>query len=171
MSKIDCNSSVFSLSKLQLMIFIYLFGGIVFLSFPQTKAFGESLSPSPTNPHEVYPSQGTMPQGIVGVAVHISAHRVGDAAKMYVRAVHPEGPAARAGLVHGDEILEVDGNAVNGKTYQQIIRLIRGDVGQSVKLKVHGQQGTRTVSISRVSEEQLIGRQRTTFKFSSEKRG
>ena len=120
----------------------------------------EEVTPSPTNPHQVYPSDPSLPRGIIGVAIHLSAHRVGDPARLYVRATHPEGPAARVGLEHGDEILAVDGVSLNGKTYEQIIRMIRGDIGQTVTLQVNGARGNREISITRVSEEVLTGKKR-----------
>ena len=121
----------------------------------------EEVTPSPTNPHQVYPSDPSLPRGIIGVAIHLSAHRVGDPARLYVRATHPEGPAARVGLEHGDEILAVDGVSLNGKTYEQIIRMIRGDIGQTVKLQVNGARGNREISVTRISEEMLTGKKRT----------
>jgi C-terminal processing protease CtpA/Prc len=121
----------------------------------------EEVTPSPTNPHQVYPSDNSMPRGIIGVAIHLSAHRVGDPARLYIRAIHPEGPAAKVGLEHGDEILAVDGNTLNGKTYEQVIRMIRGDIGQTVRLQVNGARGNREVTVPRISEETLTGKKRT----------
>jgi C-terminal processing protease CtpA/Prc len=122
---------------------------------------GQVPSPTPSNPHQVYPSDSSLPRGIIGVAIHLSAHRVGDPARLYIRAIHPEGPAAKVDLEHGDEILAVDGNLLNGKTYEQIIRMIRGDIGQTVKLQVNGAPGNREVTIPRVSEDTLMGKKRT----------
>lgn len=123
--------------------------------------FGEEGSPSessaPTNPHASPPGPNTpMPSGIVGVALHVTAGRIGDPAQLIIRAVHPSGPAARAGLTHGEEIVAVDGNPVAGKTYQEVVGLIRGEVGSSVKLALRGPQGERTVSLMRVSEQKLM---------------
>lgn len=123
----------------------------------------EELTPFPTNPHQVYPSDNSLPRGIIGVAIHLSAHRVGDPARLYIRAIHPEGPAAKAGLEHGDEILAVDGNSLNGKTYEQVIRMIRGDIGQTVRLQVKGARGNREVTVPRISEETLTGKKRTSL--------
>jgi len=113
-----------------------------------------------TDPHEGY-GQTDLPKGIVGVALHISAHRVGDPATLYVRAIHPEGPAAKVGLAHGDEILQVDGKALAGKTYQEVVVMIRGEVGKSVTLQVKGAQGLRDISIVRISEDLLMDHQKT----------
>ena len=121
----------------------------------------EEMTPSPTNPHQVYPSNQSLPRGIIGVAIHLSAHRVGDPARLYVRATHPEGPAAKVGLEHGDEILAVDGVDLKGKTYEQIIKVIRGDIGQTVTLKVNGARGIQDMTVPRVSEETLMGKKRT----------
>ncbi|MCA9470730.1 MAG: PDZ domain-containing protein [Nitrospirales bacterium] len=130
------------------------------LGLPQAFAdMGPSPHPS-ADPHEGY-GQADLPQGIIGVALHISAHKVGDSATLYVRAVHPEGPAAKAGIAHGDEILLVDDEPLTGKTYQEIVAMIRGDIGQSVQLKIKGERGVREVSILRVSEDMLTGKKKT----------
>ncbi|MDH5562603.1 MAG: PDZ domain-containing protein [Nitrospirota bacterium] len=112
---------------------------------------------APTNPHASPPGPNTpMPSGIVGIAMHITAGRIGDPAQLIIRAVHPSGPAARAGLEHGEEIMAVDGESVAGKTYMEVVGLIRGDSGSSVKLGLRGPQGERTLSLMRVSEEILM---------------
>lgn len=120
---------------------------------------GHSSNPT-MDPHEGY-TQSDLPKGIIGVALHLSAHRIGDPAVLYIRAIHPEGPAAKAGLAHGDEILTVDGLSLNGKTYQEVVSMIRGEVGKSVKLQVKGERGTRDVTILRISEEMLVGERKT----------
>ena len=112
---------------------------------------------APTNPHASPPGPNTpMPSGVVGIAMHVTAGRIGDPAQLIIRAVHPSGPATRAGLVHGEEIMTVDGDPVAGKTYMEVVRLIRGETGSSVKLGLRGPQGERTVSLMRVSEEMLM---------------
>ena len=112
---------------------------------------------APTNPHASPPGPNTpMPSGIVGIAMHVTAGRIGDPAQLIIRAVHPSGPAARAGLAHGEEIMAVDGAPVAGKTYMEVVGLIRGESGSSVKLGLRGPQGERTLSLMRVSEEMLM---------------
>jgi hypothetical protein len=114
-------------------------------------------SAAPTNPHASPPGPNTpMPSGIVGIAMHVTAGRIGDPAQLIIRAVHPSGPAARAGLAHGEEIMAVDGAPVAGKTYMEVVGLIRGESGSSVKLGLRGPQGERTVSLMRISEEMLM---------------
>ena len=116
-----------------------------------------SQSAAPTNPHASPPGPNTpMPSGIVGIAMHVTAGRIGDPAQLIIRAVHPSGPAARAGLAHGEEIMAVDGSPVAGKTYMEVVGLIRGESGSSVKLRLRGPQGERTLSLMRVSEEKLM---------------
>lgn len=112
---------------------------------------------APTNPHASPSGPNTsMASGIVGIAMHITSGRIGDPAQLIIRAVHPSGPAARAGLAHGEEISAVDGVPVTGKTYMEVVGLIRGESGSSVKLDLRGPQGQRTVSLMRVSEDILM---------------
>jgi hypothetical protein len=114
-------------------------------------------APPSTNPHASPQGPHTpVPSGIVGLALHITAGRIGDPAQLIIRAVHPSGPAAREGVTHGEEILTVNGEPVAGKTYQEAVRLIRGEVGSTVKLGLGGPQGERTVSLVRISESVLM---------------
>ena len=47
--------------------------------------------------------ESTLPNGVIGVSLHVGAERIGDPTSLYVAHVHPEGPAQQAGLKHGDE--------------------------------------------------------------------
>ena len=98
----------------------------------------------------------SLPSGIVGLALHLTARRVGDPAQLIIRAVHPSGPAARAGITHGEEISSVNGQALAGKTYQEAVSLIRGEIGTTVNLGLKGPQGEHTISIIRVNESILM---------------
>ena len=139
----------------------FLGGVVLLLSLlaPWTMGYEGSTEepPAPTNPHASPPGPNTpMPSGIVGIAMHITAGRIGDPSQLIIRAVHPSSPAARAGLTHGEEILSVNGEPVAGKLYQEVVGLIRGEVGTSVTLGIRSPQGERTVSLIRVNEEQLM---------------
>jgi C-terminal processing protease CtpA/Prc len=97
----------------------------------------------------------TMPKGVIGVSLHVGAERIGDPASLYVAHVYPVGPAQQAGLKHGDEIVTVNGEAVTGKTYEQVIQMVRGEAGAAVKLGIKGEGGIRELSITRVEGETL----------------
>lgn len=96
-----------------------------------------------------------MHQGVIGIVLQIGAERIGDPAILYVGMVHPQGPAQQAGLQHGDEIVSVDGTTVTGKSYEQVVHMIRGEVGTVVKLGVRGENGLRELSITRVADDKL----------------
>jgi C-terminal processing protease CtpA/Prc len=99
--------------------------------------------------------EANLSNGVIGVSVRIGAERIGDPASLYVAHVHPEGPAQRAGLTPGDEIVMVNAAAVEGKTYEQVIRMVRGVAGTEVKLSVKGKESGREIAITRVDVETL----------------
>lgn len=100
-------------------------------------------------------NDANMPNGVIGVSLHVGAERIGDPASLYVAHVYPVGPAQQAGLQHGDEIVTVNGEAVTGKTYEQVIQMVRGEAGAAVKLGIKGESGTRELSIIRIAGETL----------------
>ena len=93
--------------------------------------------------------------GVIGVALNVGAERIGDPALLYVAHVHPEGPAHQVGLKQGDEIATVNGAAVAGKTYEQVVMMVRGETGTPVKLGVKREGAVRELSITRVASETL----------------
>lgn len=96
-----------------------------------------------------------MPNGVIGLSLHVGAERIGDPASLYVAHVYPVGPAQQAGLQHGDEIVTVNDQPVTGKTYEQVIQMVRGEAGAAVKLGIKGEGGTRELSIIRIASETL----------------
>ena len=116
---------------------------------------GQGGHPSPGTPHSGRADPMLPPPGIIGVALHLTAERVGDPAGLFIRAVHPMGPAVKAGLMHGQEILTVDGQPITGKTYREVVAMIRGEIGKSVMLQVKTFSDIREVKIIRVSEQML----------------
>jgi len=99
--------------------------------------------------------EATIPDGVIGVSLHVGAEHVGDTAVLYVAHVLPDGPAEKAGLKQGDELTTVDGVAVTGKTYEQVALMVRGEPGSVVKLGVKSEGGSREVSVTRVSGQTL----------------
>ena len=100
------------------------------------------------------------PDGVIGVSLHIGAERVGDRASLYIGRVHREGPAHKAGLRHGDEVISVDGTAVLGKSYEEVVKMVRGEPGKMVKLQVkrEGEGNPREISVTRVAGDNLSKR-------------
>ena len=111
-------------------------------------------SPATPSPY-AHGDESVMPSGVIGVSLQVGAERIGDPAVLYVGMVHPEGPAHQAGLAHGDEVVSVDGTAVSGKSYEQVVKMIRGTAGTVVKLGVKGEGGLRELSITRVASDKL----------------
>ena len=107
-------------------------------------------APAPT-----FGLEATIPDGVIGVSLHVGAEHVGDTAVLYVAHVLPDGPAEKAGLKQGDELTTVDGVAVTGKTYEQVALIVRGEPGSVVKLGVKSEGGSREVSVTRVSGQTL----------------
>jgi C-terminal processing protease CtpA/Prc len=99
--------------------------------------------------------EATLPNGVIGMSLQIGAERIGDPAVLYVGMVRPEGPAQQAGLRHGNEIMSVDGTAVTGKSYEQVVKMIRGEAGTIVRLGVKSEAGTREIPITRVASDTL----------------
>lgn len=99
-------------------------------------------------------------EGVIGISLHIGAERVGDPASLYIGKVHREGPAHQAGLRHGDELIHVDGAPVTGKSYEQVAKLIRGEVGSTVKLQIkrEGEDSPRDIAVTRVAGNNLSKR-------------
>lgn len=93
--------------------------------------------------------------GIIGISLQVSAERVGDPAILYVGMVHPGGPAHKAGIRHGDEVVSVDGTTVTGKSYEQVVKMIRGEAGTVVKLGVKDEKGLHELSVERVASDKL----------------
>jgi C-terminal processing protease CtpA/Prc len=85
----------------------------------------------------------------------VGAERIGDPAILYVGMVHPEGPAHKAGLRHGDEIVSVDGTTVTGKSFEQVVKMIRGEAGTVVKVGVKDEKGLHELSVERVTGDAL----------------
>lgn len=96
-----------------------------------------------------------LPNGVIGISLHVGAERIGDPAILYVGMVHPEGPAYQAGLRHGDEVISVDGAPVTGKSYEQVVQMIRGEAGTIVKVGVKDEKGLHELSVERVAGDKL----------------
>jgi len=96
-----------------------------------------------------------LPNGVIGISLHVGAERIGDPAILYVGMVHPEGPAYKAGLRHGDELVSVDGTPVQGKSYEEVVSMIRGEAGTVVKVGAKDEKGLHELSIERVAGDKL----------------
>lgn len=62
-------------------------------------------------------------------------------------------PAARAGLMTGDRILEANGASLVGSTTDHAVSLIRGAVGTTVKLKIERPSERKTFEVTIVREQ------------------
>ncbi|HMV56219.1 MAG TPA: PDZ domain-containing protein [Nitrospira sp.] len=102
-----------------------------------------------------YGLEVTIPDGVIGVSLHVGAERVGDTAVLYIAQVLPDGPAEKAGLKSGDEITTVDGAVVTGKTYEQVALMVRGEPGTIVRLGIKAETAVREVAVTRVAGQTL----------------
>ena len=99
----------------------------------------------------------TMTQKFGGLGIFLEKDP--ESKSLVVLAVMPDTPAARAGLQSGDHVVEVDGTSTLDITRNQGTELLRGDVGQSAKLKI--ERGEETLELEVVREiirlESVVG--------------
>lgn len=85
--------------------------------------------------------------------------------KFIVASITEGAPAERGGVHAGDEIVGVNGASIKGKAYEDVISILRGDVGSKVKLTLQrGEAKTFDVELTReaiavhtVTSEMLSG--------------
>ena len=152
---IKCTVSARSKESLRIESWAILgiFMGLLLLT--PTKSFAQDSHRTQGKSHGEMSEPTLPPPGIIGVALHLTAKRIGDPAGLFIRATHPTGPASKAGLTHGQEILAVDGISIKGKTYQEVVTMIRGEIGKFVTLQVKTFSGFKEVKIVRISEQML----------------
>lgn len=95
----------------------------------QSNGFGFTLRHFVVYPPELIrkSSESSPSPGVNGIDHHVDDVERQKAEPMdtvFVRQVAPSGPADRAGLSTGDQILSVNGQPVMGKSYSQVIELI-----------------------------------------------
>ncbi len=92
----------------------------------------------------------TASYGIVGIAIGLTAQKVGAPARLVVEHVMQGSPAQVAGIRRGDEIVTIDGKPVTGKSLRDIAQMIRGEVGTAVTLTLVHEGQNYGVSLNRV---------------------
>jgi len=113
------------------------------------EAMTESLDPYTTFiPEEESESFRTMTTGqYAGLGALIGQIQ----GKTYVTMVDRDYPAYKSGIKIGDQILQIDGVDLSNKTQRDISKMLKGEIGQEVTLKIsrYGQAKELTVKIKR----------------------
>ncbi|GEM_PF-4167385 len=100
------------------------------------------------------PQRAAADDGIVGIAIGLTADRVGAPARLVVERVLPNGPARAAGLRRGEEIVAINGRTVNGMSLRDVVHTVRGKVGTVVTLTLSEKGAKRDVALTRVEPPQ-----------------
>jgi carboxyl-terminal processing protease len=103
-------------------------------------------------PDEVADQHTSLSGSIVGIGALMNT---ADGAPI-IQSVIPGGPADRAGLRSGDRVLTVDGKSVDGLDIDEVVKLIRGDAGTTVKLSILHDGETAPVDFSIVREKVTV---------------
>ena len=69
--------------------------------------------------------------------------------KVLISAVVTGSPAESSGLLAGDQVIKIDGQAVAGKTLSQVVSLMRGTAGTKVSITVLRDGSELTVNVAR----------------------
>ena len=81
-----------------------------------------------------------------GLGVEVKANKTG----LSIIAIHPDSPAAQAGLHPGDWITAVDGKQLSGLTLNAAINQVRGRPGSSAKLDIRRGDTTLNINFVRI---------------------
>ncbi|GLX67658.1 S41 family peptidase [Paenibacillus glycanilyticus] len=72
--------------------------------------------------------------------------------KFIVASLTEDAPAVRGGVHAGDEIVGVNGTSIKGKAYEDIITILRGDVGTKVKLSLQRGGSAKPIEVELTRE-------------------
>jgi hypothetical protein len=87
-----------------------------------------------------------------GIGASMEDRAIAGQSYIFITGTAPNSPAARAGLVRGDRLVEVDGQSVVGRSADTIVNLVRGPSGSTVSLKVE-RAATRRIETLRITRE------------------
>lgn len=73
-----------------------------------------------------------------------------------ITSVIPNSPAQKAGIKIADQILEIDDIDTSGLTLEQATSLLKGEVGETVKLKILGENGIKELNLKRAEIDSSI---------------
>jgi carboxyl-terminal processing protease len=98
-----------------------------------TEAVGDTGHTSFLTPEQRVQRSNDLSGKYVGIGVRID---VADDGLPLVVGVFDGSPAAKAGIIVGDEIVAVDGNAATGHTIDDVVTWVRGEAGSTVGVTV-----------------------------------
>ena len=87
-----------------------------------------------------------------GIGASMEDRVIGGQTYIFIAATAPNSPAARAGLLRGDRLVEVDGQPVTGQSSDAIVNRVRGPSGSIVNLTVE-RAATRRIENLRITRE------------------
>jgi len=75
--------------------------------------------------------------------------------KFTITEIYQNGPAYKADLKVGDQLLSINGESTSGRSYKDVLQFIRGFPGTSIKMTVHrpGEGSNKSVSLVRSEVE------------------
>lgn len=91
--------------------------------------------------------------GYIGIGLHL----IGGDGYPVVKQVHPDSPAAKAGLHPGDQLITVNGLDMYGKSSADTAELLHGEEGTSVHIEVNNTDGSTIIPME-IMRERVIDR-------------
>ncbi len=89
--------------------------------------------------------EDSLERNYVGVGIRVGEDESG----FYVAEVFPGSPAQLAGILKGDYIISADGVLMKGKTITELVNMISGPAGTTVKVTILREQKSITITMKR----------------------
>jgi membrane-associated protease RseP (regulator of RpoE activity) len=87
-----------------------------------------------------------------GIGASMEDRAIGGQSYIFITGTAPNSPAARAGLMRGDRLVEIDGQSLIGRSAENIVSMVRGPSGSTVNLTVE-RAATKRVETLRITRE------------------